>query len=123
MFHMLSFIIYLTLVLGMRQHRRRLRLHIACMIFVVLADTTLVVYLAVARDVLHKAVDKFSPLLGVHISFAVISLILYYWAVFTGYRMLQGHSHLRGRLRNLGRTLLFTRGATFATSLMLLLRT
>jgi hypothetical protein len=119
MINFVSAAILCLLLIGRRfRHRHRLW-HIRIMWVVIILDTVLVVYLSVFKNVLTKINATMSPLLMIHIGFALTTLVCYYLAIFVGIKLSRGQPGFREKMRVLDHLIVPLRMATLLTSILL----
>jgi hypothetical protein len=71
--------------------RRKRRIHIPIMVMSFVLDLTSVLYLELARDVIFKAYDTVSKgVMQIHLFFAVVTLVGYGIAMYTGRKIAKG---------------------------------
>lgn len=95
--------------------RRTRRAHIPIMLTCFALDLGSVVYLQLQRDAVQKAASKPTPILMVHIAFALTTLVLYAAMTATGTRLARKDVG-RGLHRKLAVVFLACRAGTWATS-------
>jgi len=116
-----SLLVVISLAIGMRLHKK-VTLHKWWMISTVAADVSLVLYLTFARNAVLKAVDRavgeseFSPILMIHIGFAVISIFCYAVGIRLGFHIASGQRQYLKAHRINARAMLFFRVLTFLTA-------
>lgn len=115
--NLISFVILCILLYGRSLRFKNLRWHIRLMLTAFAADFALVFVLAVHRRALSKVTLTMPWTLKIHVPIAVLTLVLYILAVWTGYRLYRGHP-VRARLRALDRVLIPSRILTLVTSLI-----
>lgn len=118
MANLVSFVILAFLLFGRSLAHKNRRLHAAWMSFVIASDFALIAYLTLARRALSKVNSEMPPLLMVHLTFAISTVVLYLVAVTIGIRLLRGAQH-RNLMRKLDRLIVPCRILTFLTSLAL----
>lgn len=104
-----------ALVLVGVSFRRRPKIHIPIMLSAFALDLGSVVFLQIQRRAVQKAASKPTPILLVHISFALASLILYAAMTATGTRLARTGQG-RGTHRVLAAIFLVCRAGTWVTS-------
>lgn len=82
-------------------------------------DLSLVAYLAIFRNALGKIDSNISPLLIVHLCFAVSTVVLYFLMAYYGTGLAKGKEQNRKTMRRLDKIMVFTRVFTLVTSLAL----
>ncbi|MFK8138200.1 MAG: hypothetical protein AB8E15_07570 [Bdellovibrionales bacterium] len=114
-----SFIILCLFIYGRSLHAKNRSQHIKIMKTVIVADTALVLYLALIQRVLVKVNADMSVLLMVHIFFALSTVLLYWVMMYHGIRAVKGFESSRRLIKPLDRILLPFRILTFLTSSLL----
>lgn len=115
--NLISFVILCVLLYGRSLRFKNLRWHIRLMLTAFAADLALVFVLAVHRQALGKVSLGMPWTLKIHVPIAVLTVVIYFFAVWTGYRLYRGHP-VRARLRALDRILIPARILTLVTSLI-----
>lgn len=112
-----SFCIVALMFAGILLRRNR-RLHVRIMSFAMIWDVILILQIELSRSAIlkaSKAIDN-ALALNIHVTFAVSTVILYGFMVYTGRAFLGGRSEIRRTHRNLGYTTFFIRILTLITS-------
>ncbi len=117
MANLLSFFILMIFLWGRTLHKKNLRLHIFVMLSVIIVDLMLVLFLVEKRDALKHVNSQMPWTLEIHVPIAISTVLLYFAAAWTGWRLYKGHP-VRARLRRLDRILVVARTLTLVTSLM-----
>lgn len=114
-----SFLIVALMIFGVRQLPNRAR-HVKCMSTAMIWDIILILQIELSRSAILKASKAMSnPLfLNIHVSIAVLTVVLYGFMVTTGRKVLAGDRDLIPRHRKLGMATLAMRVLTFATSFL-----
>lgn len=115
----ISILIFSALLWGRSLRGHNTKMHAITMTSCFIADLLLVVALVALRNALSKVGAGMPPLLTVHITFALTTLVLYPLGLYTGWRLYKGNQSVRPKLRRLDKFLLLTRSCTLATSLAL----
>lgn len=112
-----SLCIVLLMVAGIVAKKRR-TLHVKLMSLAMLWDILLILQVELSRSAILKASKAItnSWILNVHVAFAVSTVILYGFMVYTGRKMLNGQVEVRKQHRLLGYTTFMMRVLTFVTS-------
>lgn len=112
-----SLCIVLLMLAGIAVRRRR-QLHVRIMSIAMIWDIILILQIELSRSAILKASKAVTNpmILNIHVSFAVSTVILYAFMVYTGRAMLAGRSDIRVKHRLLGYTTLTMRILTFITS-------
>lgn len=112
-------VIYSTAVLALLfvglAFRRRRRVHIPIMATAFALDLASVIYLQIKRSAVQTAVGQPTPLLMVHVGFAIATVVLYLVMVGTGWR-LAASGLGRSRHRTAAWIFMACRLGTWATS-------
>lgn len=119
--NIISGIILLVLLWGRSIALKNRDLHIKVMFGVIITDILLVVYLVVAHRALGKVGADMHYMLFIHIPFALASVLLYLLMIPCGLKLKNGQEEYRPKMRLYDRILVFTRTATFITSVLLVL--
>ncbi|MBX7232429.1 MAG: hypothetical protein K1X29_10120 [Bdellovibrionales bacterium] len=111
-----SFAIYLLLLYGRSLATINLNKHIRWMIAVIALDTSLILFLVFFRNALSKVNLSMSPLLIIHIIFALSTVVAYVLTLYWGFKIRSG---LRqpGLMRRLDRIIVTLRALTLLTSI------
>ena len=98
--------------------RRTPSKHVRIMATAIAWDILLILQIELSRGAIAKAskVVTNTTILNVHVTIAVLCVVLYAIMVFTGRKMLMGETAWRGKHRFFGMLTLFMRLLTFATS-------
>jgi uncharacterized membrane protein YozB (DUF420 family) len=117
LFQLQSFAIICLLVFGISQHRNRLK-HKQIMWSAVIWDLILIVQIELNREAVEKALttQDNTPILNIHVCLALITVVLYFVAIYLGQSVLKGKNHLLKFHKNLGKLVLLLRVMTFITS-------
>lgn len=112
-----SLCILLLMIAGIVVRRRR-KLHVKIMSIAMIWDVILILQIELSRSAVLKASKAMTNALAlnVHVSFAVSTVILYGFMVYTGRKLLSGDNTIRPRHKVLGWTTLTMRILTFITS-------
>ena len=112
-----SLCIVLLMIAGIVVRRRR-KLHVKIMSVAMIWDVILILQIELSRSAVLKASKAMTNALAlnVHVSFAVSTVILYGFMVYTGRKLLSGDNAIRPRHKTLGWTTLAFRILTFITS-------
>ncbi|MBY0415903.1 MAG: hypothetical protein K2Q18_17150 [Bdellovibrionales bacterium] len=112
-----SIIIYLLMVFGISQRKKR-RIHVPVMSAVLILDVLLILQIELGRSAVEKAAKAMvNPIiLNVHVTFAILSVVFYILLVFTGRKLLKGDHSVRPRHRLFGWTAFALRTLTLLTS-------
>ncbi len=88
------------------------------MITAIAWDLILVLQIELSRGAIAKASEamKNSMILNIHVSFAVLTVVLYGFMIYTGRKVLKGNNSIRQRHRMLGITTYTLRILTYITS-------
>lgn len=98
--------------------RRKRKLHVWIMSLAMIWDVILILQIELSRSAILKASKAVtnSMALNVHVSFAVTTVILYAFMVYTGRALLNGKNEIRQKHKFLGYTTFAMRILTFITS-------
>lgn len=112
-----SLCIVLLMLAGIVARKRR-QLHVKIMSSAMLWDIILILQVELSRSAILKASKAVTnPLiLNIHVSFAVSTVILYGFMVYSGRKMLAGDVSIRPKHRILGYSTFLMRILTFITS-------
>lgn len=115
--NLISFVILFVFLYGRSLRFKNLRWHIRLMLLSFVADLGLVLVLVIHRKALGKVNMGMPWTLKLHVPIAVFTILLYFLAVWTGYRLYRG-APVRHRLRIIDRFLVPARVLTLVTSLI-----
>lgn len=107
-----------VLLLAGYLNRKRTRIHIPLVVSAFVIDMAIVAYIELSRGALDAASAKMGPLMIVHITLSVITILLYIGQIVTGIRKVRGKPsawHGKG-----GRLLLLFRFGNLITSFMVM---
>ncbi len=121
MVNLVSALILACLLWGRTLARKNVRLHVQVMWFTILADTALVVFLTLSRDVMGTITQRMTLLLSIHIAMALTTVCLYYVAAYWGWQLLRGKREYLARMRIADRIIVPMRIGTLLTSVLLYL--
>lgn len=109
--------IVLLMIAGIVVRRRR-KLHVRIMSLAMIWDVLLILQIELSRSAILKASKAVTntTLLNVHVTFAVSTVILYAFMVYTGRALLAGKNEIRQKHKILGYTTFAMRVLTFITS-------
>ena len=112
-----SLLIVLTMTLGIIVRNKR-KLHIKIMSFAIIWDIILILQIELSRSAILKASKAVSNefALNLHVSIAVLTVIMYGFMIHSGRSILDGHNETRKKHRILGFTTYALRILTFVTS-------
>ena len=112
-----SFCILLLIVGGIIVRRRR-KWHVKIMSIAMAWDIILILQIELNRSAILKATRALTNpmILNVHISFAVSTVILYGFMIYTGRQLLSGNEKIKAQHRLLGWSTFILRILTFITS-------
>ncbi len=112
-----SLCIVLLMLAGIVARKRR-QLHVKIMSSAMIWDILLILQVELSRSAILKASKAVTnPLiLNIHVSFAVTTVILYGFMVYSGRKMLAGDVSIRAKHRILGYSTFLMRILTFITS-------
>lgn len=112
-----SLCIVLLMLAGILVRRNR-KLHIRIMSVAMFWDIILILQIELSRSAILKASNAISNpmILNIHVSIAVSTVILYGFMVYTGRKLLGGHTEIRHKHKILGYSTFLMRILTFVTS-------
>lgn len=112
-----SVCIVIAMTIGILYRNKR-DLHIKIMSFAMIWDVLLILQIELSRSAILKASKAATNalLLNIHVSFAVSTVLLYLFMVYSGRAMLSGQSQIRKKHRIMGYTTYFMRILTLITS-------
>ena len=115
--HIQSTLITMLLLLGLLWNKKRTR-HITLMSCAIIWDIALIIQIEWNLKAIEKAMQftKNTFLLNIHVSLAILTVLLYFCMVYTGLRLLKGCSNMRPLHKKLGLTTITLRLLVFATS-------
>lgn len=119
LFQVQSFLILCLLMGGVLAIRKKkVHLHIKMQGTAIVWDVILILQIELGRQAINKASQAMTNplLLNIHVTIAVLTVLLYILMVRTGIQIKKGKLEPKRRHRFLGYTTLFFRLATFATS-------
>lgn len=116
-FQIQSTIIILLIYFGIYRRRNR-QIHIKIMISAIILDILLILQIELTRKAIATALKPAtnSLILNIHITIAVITVILYGLVIFTGRKLLNGENEIRGKHKFLGTSTVTLRTLTYITS-------
>lgn len=103
-----------------KRHERVLHVRVMSVAFAL--DLTLVIWLEFSREAVEKALalggrDRPGPLLAVHITFAVLTIVCYLIQIYFGRKLLRGDESIRVKHRAGAAVFVFCRMANLVTGL------
>ena len=112
-----SLCIVLLMMAGIAFRRRR-QLHVKIMSIAIIWDVLLILQIELSRSAILKASNALAnaTALNIHVSFAVTTVILYGFMVYTGRNLLSGKHQFRTRHKFLGYWTFLMRVLTLITS-------
>jgi hypothetical protein len=116
-FQIQSFLIYGLMVFGITQRKNR-KVHVPVMATTLIWDILLILQIELTRSAIDKASKAPSNpmLLNIHVSFAVTSVVLYFFLVYTGRKLLKGDNDIRSKHKLFGWSAFVFRTLTLLTS-------
>lgn len=116
-FQIQSIIIYALMVFGVWKRRKR-KVHVPVMTGVIILDVILILQIELTRGAVEKASKAMvnPTLLNIHVTFALLSVILYVLLVFTGRKVLAGEKTMRPPHKLFGWAAFVMRSLTLLTS-------
>ena len=117
LFQLQSVCILALMFTGVALRRQRSK-HVKLMSVAIAWDVLLILQIELSRGAIVKAskVVTNTTILNIHVTFAVLCVILYGLMIYTGRKLLKNQNHLRSRHRMLGILTLSLRLLTFITS-------
>ena len=112
-----SLCIVLTMAFGILVRRNR-KLHVKVMSLAIIWDVILILQIELSRSAILKASKAMSNAfaLNVHVSIAVLTVVLYGFMIQSGRQIIKGRGDLRKKHKILGFTTFSLRILTFVTS-------
>lgn len=112
-----SLCIVLLMTLGIFKRRQR-QLHVKIMSLAMIWDILLILQIELSRSAILKASKAITNpmMLNIHVTFAVTTVVLYGFMVYTGRALLSGRNEVRNKHKFLGYSTFFMRILTFVTS-------
>ena len=104
---------------GRSLHKKNVDAHIRWMYVVMAMDLSLVAYLALFRGALGKIDAGMSPLLMIHLCFAISTVVLYFLMAYFGTGLARGREEFRKVMKRLDKVMVFTRVFTLVTSVLM----
>jgi len=116
-FQIQSGLILTLMLFGVWNHKKR-SLHVKTMSTVIAWDILLVLQIELTRSAVAKASQALTNtvLLNIHVSFAITTVVLYFFMIYTGRKLIKGNISFRKKHKVLGKTVVVLRILTFATS-------
>ncbi|MFZ3229040.1 MAG: hypothetical protein WA160_02455 [Pseudobdellovibrio sp.] len=115
----LSVLIFALLLLGRSFKAKNKKLHVRITSIAVLADISLVLYLAIHRGVLTKINSNMPIILIIHISLALIVVFAYLFAIYYGIRLGKGEEQYRNKMKFVDKLIIPCRFLVIVTMLFL----
>ena len=112
-----SFLILVLMYIGVAFRKNR-ALHVKMMASAIVWDILLILQIELTRSAIDKASKAVSNpmMLNIHVSLAVLCVILYGFMMYTGRKIIKGNGGTRPLHKKLGLTTLVTRTLVFITS-------
>ena len=112
-----SFCILLIMVIGIYFRRQRSK-HVKLMSLAMIWDVVLILQIELSRSAILKASKAITntTALNIHVTIAVSTVVLYFFMIHSGRKLLAGELTIRPRHKLLGWTTLTMRILTFITS-------
>jgi len=122
-FQIQSTIIVLLMVIGISLRRDRKK-HVPMMLLVIFWDIFLVLQIELTRSAIEKAssVATNSLILNIHVALAITTVILYFFMLYSGRRMLKGDLSIKPTHLRVGLITFVLRIATYITSYFVVIR-
>ena len=116
-FQIQSFLIVAIMLLGV-YHRRNRKLHVKLMSTTIIWDILLILQIEVSRSAIATASKVMTnPLmLKIHLFFAVGSVLLYFFLIYSGRKLLKNENDIRPKHKVVGMTTVVFRIMTLVTS-------
>ena len=118
MANVLSFFLLLLLFYGRSLRHKNKKQHALVMSFVIFMDISLVIALIVMRNAIEQIDTQMHWSLMLHLPFSTATFILYFVALYVGFKLLKGEKRFRKHMRILDRLILPGRTLTLLTSLL-----
>ena len=117
LFQLQSTLIVMLLILGLLLRKQRNK-HVKIMLLAIFWDLILVAQIELNRGAISKAAQfSHNPLLlNIHVALALFTVLLYGIMIYSGCRLLKGHTPLRPLHKRLGLTTFGLRLLVYATS-------
>ena len=107
------------MIYGITQHRHRLK-HVKIMSTAMIWDVLLILQIELSRSAILKATQAVTNpiLLNIHVSFAVSTVVLYGFMIWTGRKVLSGDNIFLNRHKLMGKITMMMRILTLVTSFL-----
>lgn len=117
-FQIQSLLILILMIYGVMQARKNRKLHVKIMCSAMLWDLLLILQIELARSAVAKAMKivENPMMLKIHLFFAIGSVILYGFMLYSGARVLKNNNGILPRHRIAGKLTLVFRTLTLITS-------
>ena len=112
---LISVIIFSLIVYGVTVRTEREK-HMKIMLSAFVLDVLLVFFIEFGRNAVAKALGFPGGLLGFHIIVSVLTILLYIWMIFTGFKLYKNDEEYRFLHRNLAYAFLGCRTINLITS-------
>jgi hypothetical protein len=112
-----SLCIVLLMLVGIFNRKRR-QIHVKLMSLAMVWDVLLILQIELSRSAILKASKALtnSVALNIHVSIAILTVVLYGFMIHSGRKLLSGQNQIRTRHRNLGWSTFMMRILTLVTS-------
>jgi hypothetical protein len=116
-FQIQSFLILSLIILGVYLRKNRAK-HVKIMGSAIVWDIILILQIELSRGAIATASKPIQNkmMLNIHISIAVLTVLFYFAMIFTGRKLLAGHTSIRSKHKALGWCTVVLRVLTFVTS-------
>ncbi len=116
-FQIQSFCVITLLTLGVIWSKKRDR-HIKTMYTAIIWDIVLILQIELSRNAIFKASKAVTNpvILNIHVTFALLSVLLYFAMIYTGRKFVSGNTEIRPLHKKLGYTTYIMRLLTLITS-------
>ncbi len=117
-FQFQSTLIVTLMIIGALQARKNRKSHVRIMSFAMAWDVILILQIEITRHAVEKAISvaNNSMMLNIHVSLAVLTVILYVFMIILGRKILKGENSFLAIHRKLGVFTLVMRILTYITS-------
>ena len=116
-FQIQSFLILSLILVGVYYRSFRAK-HVKIMASAITWDLLLILQIQVNRQAIQKAAKAIENpmMLNIHVSIAVLTVLIYFALIYTGRKLLKGQSNIRPKHKLLGWSAVVMRTLTFVTS-------
>jgi hypothetical protein len=116
-FQIQSFLIMSLIIYGATQAKKRNR-HIKIMSTAIAWDILLILQIELTRSAIKKASEAITNpmMLNIHVSIAVSTVLLYFFMIYSGRKVLKGEATFTSKHKRVGQLTIIMRILTFVTS-------